>query len=74
MLRGEFLRALQVARGDGHHFGAEGFVGRSDDAARRDSRSAEDADAYHGGESRMSARRAAHCRRPGCDPFFMTRT
>jgi hypothetical protein len=48
MLRGEILCAFESARADGHDFGAEQGVGGSHDAARRNSRRSENADAYHG--------------------------
>ena len=63
MLRGEVLRALEIARRDADHLRAEQRVGRSHDAAWRDPGRAQYADAYHGRESRMSGSAAAHCRR-----------
>ena len=48
MLGGEVPRALRVARGHRDDLGAEQVVGGGDDAARRNARRAEDADAYHG--------------------------
>ena len=63
VLRGEVLRAFESSRRDGDHFRAEQRVGRSHDAAWRDPCRAQYADAYHGRQSRTTARcAAAHCR------------
>jgi hypothetical protein len=48
MLGRECPGAIQVACRDRDDFDSQRFIGRGHDAARRDSRSAEDADAYHG--------------------------
>jgi hypothetical protein len=56
MFGGEILRASQIARGDGNHFRAEHRVGRRHDAAGRDAGRAQNSDAYHGRQSRMTAR------------------
>ena len=63
VLRGEVLRAFEIAGGDGDDFRAEQGVGGSHDAAWRDPRRAQYSNAYHGRQSRMSAGTAAHCRR-----------
>ena len=48
VLRGEILRALEIAGSDGDDFRAEQRVGRSHDAAWRDPCRAQYSDAYHG--------------------------
>ena len=57
VLRGEVLRAFEGARRDRDGLGAEQIVGRGDDAARRDSRRAQDSDAYHGAAVSHDCRR-----------------
>jgi hypothetical protein len=56
MLGREVARTVEVARRDRDDLSAQCLVSRGDDAAWRDSCRAQDADANHGPQSRMTAR------------------